>query len=141
VKTKCTHPVGGGSYTCISFGEPKSPIFAFHTVQDSNNGVIFGTNSGFEGFEDEVVSSNSLDTIRNKRKLKKAIMDKKVLEKIRMERQEALLRRARKSSSQPSSLLPLTAYQRVKRKLNQEMMSSPSENIVMVQPYEYRVKP
>lgn len=109
------------------------------------NGVIFGTGSGFEGFEDEVVSNNSLDTIRNKRKLKKAIKDKEVLEKIRMERQQALLRRARKSPIQPPSFLPLTAYQRVKRKLNQdmtkEMMSSPSENIVMVQPYEYRVKP
>ena len=45
---ECEYPVGGGSYTCISFGSPKSPIFAYHTIWGTH-GVILGTGRGFPG--------------------------------------------------------------------------------------------
>ena len=91
ITSKCTHPVGGGSYTCISFGEPKAPIFAFHTVQDSNNRVFVGTGSGFEeGFEEELRASslNSVETIRRKRKLLAQIQEKE-MERMAKERRMA----------------------------------------------------
>jgi len=124
VKSKCTHPVGGGSYTCISFGEPKAPIFAFHTVQDSNNRVFVGTGSGFEeGFEEELRASslNSVETIRRKRKLLAQIQEKEMERMAKERRMKSKASKAsKKSPTVPPAHLPLTSYQRVKRKLHKE---------------------
>jgi len=42
----CQQLVGGGSYTCISFGSPHKPIYAYHTRYD-RDGVFIGHVSGF----------------------------------------------------------------------------------------------
>ena len=111
-KSRCTHPVGGGSYTCISFGDRKAPIFAFHTVQDSQNRVTVGTGSGFQ--EDDDLSGNSVETIRRKRKLFQQVKD--------MELAKILKERQMQSLVEPTQTLPVTSYQRVKRKLEQEAL-------------------
>ena len=45
---QCEYPIGGGSYTCISFGSPQAPIFSYHTIWGTH-GVILGAGSGFPG--------------------------------------------------------------------------------------------
>ena len=140
--------MGGGSYTCISFGEPRAPIFAFHTLQDANNRVFVGTNSGFEdgfveklrngvrGLEDSALSLNSVETIRRKRKLLKQIQQKEEERVEKERRMRALVRQSRKVPVMPPAHLPLTSYQRVKRKLAQATMEERE-----VQLYEYPVQP
>lgn len=44
--SQCQQLVGGGSYTCISFGSPRQPIYAYHTRYD-RDGVFIGHVSGF----------------------------------------------------------------------------------------------
>ena len=46
--SKCQQPAGIGSYTCISFGSPVTPIFAYH-MRHGKDGVFVGNNSGFPG--------------------------------------------------------------------------------------------
>jgi len=148
VKSKCTHPVGGGSYTCISFGEPKAPIFAFHTVQDSNNRVFVGTGSGFEeGFEEELRASslNSVETIRRKRKLLAQIQEKEMERMAKERRMRSVAKTAKKNPTVPPAHLPLTSYQRVKRKLNKDLRlekkSSKGIGNGDLQLYEYPLQP
>ena len=73
--SKCQHPKGSGSYTCLSFGAPQKPIFAFHTIQDED-GVKFGTNSGFP--DDEEVTFNEVDNddVSNVRRIRKVLVKK-----------------------------------------------------------------
>ena len=148
ITSKCTHPVGGGSYTCISFGEPKAPIFAFHTVQDSNNRVFVGTGSGFEeGFEEELRASslNSVETIRRKRKLLAQIQEKEMERMAKERRMRSLAKASKKSPTVPPAHLPLTSYQRVKRKLHKDrydlMEVDKKEKKDSVQLYEYPLQP
>ena len=148
IKSKCTHPVGGGSYTCISFGEPKAPIFAFHTVQDSNNRVFVGTGSGFEeGFEEELRASslNSVETIRRKRKLLAQIQEKEMERMAKERRMKSKASKAlKKNPTVPPAHLPLTSYQRVKRKLHKESVEKKSGKEAgnsSLQVYEYPLQP
>ena len=149
VKSKCTHPVGGGSYTCISFGEPKAPIFAFHTVQDSNNRVFVGTGSGFEeGFEEELRANsiNSVETIRRKRKLLAQIQEKEMERMAKERRMKSKASKAlKKNPTVPPAHLPLTSYQRVKRKLHKEKETvekkSAGNDNDNLQVYEYPLQP
>ena len=143
VKSKCTHPVGGGSYTCISFGEPKAPIFAFHTVQDSQNRVFVGTGSGFdEGFEEELRAAglNSVEAIRRKRRLLAKIQEKEMERMAKERRLRSKAKAAKKSPTVPPAHLPLTSYQRVKRKLHKEKETKLADKAI-VQPYEYPLHP
>jgi len=81
--TKCQHPVGGGSYTCISFGHPHQPIFAFHTLHDKENGFVFGTGSGFQN---ETVYQ-SLDTTRTRRRIMKKQLEKEFMKILKKKKQ------------------------------------------------------
>ena len=77
--SQCQHPKGGGSYTCISFGAPHKPIFAFHTVQDQD-GFFFGSGSGFDQENKNLLASpdNTIDSVRRARKVRvhKQFLDK-----------------------------------------------------------------
>merc|ERR1712106_918332 len=66
--SQCQQPVGGGSYTWISFGSPHKPIYAFHTLHDHEKGFIFSSGSGFKNKTLSKLSYN--DNIIRKRKVK-----------------------------------------------------------------------
>jgi len=110
--SQCQHPRGGGSYTCISFGVPHDPIFAFHTVQ-GDDGFFFGTGSGFP--EHKIV--NGPATIRRRRKLQKVLIEKE-LARIRKEKLMRAKKEMRESETNIHILrkindkLPITSYQK-----------------------------
>ena len=93
-------------------------------MQDSNNRVFVGTGSGFEeGFEEELRASslNSVETIRRKRKLLAQIQEKEMERMAKERRMKSKASKAsKKSPTVPPAHLPLTSYQRVKRKLHKE---------------------
>jgi len=110
--TQCQHPVGGGSYTCISFGAPHKPIFAFHTVQ-GEDGFFFGTGSGFP----EHTIINGPSTVRRRRKVKKELIEKE-LARIKKEKNQRKkhLEEINETNvlklSMSNEKLPLTSYQK-----------------------------
>jgi len=110
--SQCQHPRGGGSYTCISFGVPHDPIFAFHTVQ-GDDGFFFGTGSGFP--EHKIV--NGPATIRRRRKLQKVLIEKE-LARIRKEKltraknEMKELKTRAYTYSKINDKLPITSYQK-----------------------------
>jgi len=60
--SRCHQPRGGGSYTCISFGSPHKPIFAFHTIHDKN-GFNIGAGSGFlQPAPDQIDTQSSIES-------------------------------------------------------------------------------
>ena len=79
------HPTGGGSYTCISFGAPHTPLFAYHTLQvsqsrilppspsscfqDVPHGFVIGAGSGFTGEEHPTTIFSGADSLRFKRRI------------------------------------------------------------------------
>jgi len=63
------HPTGGGSYTCISFGAPHTPLFAYHTLQDVPHGFVIGAGSGFTGEEHPTTIFSGADSFRFKRRI------------------------------------------------------------------------
>ena len=80
-ETQCLHPKGSGSYTCLSFGAPHKPIFAFHTVQDQD-GFFFGTGAGFP--EDQQLlleAERSAATAAAVRKIRKVLVPKTFIQK------------------------------------------------------------
>ena len=78
-------PTGGGSYTCISFGAPHTPLFAYHTLQvsqsrilppspssyfqDVPHGFVIGAGSGFTGEEHPTTIFSGADSLRFKRRI------------------------------------------------------------------------
>ena len=141
--SQCQHPKGGGSYTCISFGAPHKPIFAFHTVQDQD-GFFFGSGSGFDKERKELESGedNSIDSVRKARKVR---VHREFLEKLnklkgkenRTDRVTSYdfnsIKKKRMVSFPTINGLPITAYQ-------QRLLSlSEGDKRSNIQRYEYRV--
>ena len=135
--------MGGGSYTCISFGAPHKPIFAFHTVQDQD-GFFFGSGSGFDKETGEVraVSNiNSINSIESVRRARKVRVQKQFLAKLNKlrDKQNRTSRvttfdfngqkRKRMVTFPTINGLPITAYQ-------QRLMSK-ADGSPRVQRYEY----
>ena len=147
---------GSGSYTCLSFGAPQKPIFAFHTIQDED-GVVFGTGSGFPD-ENEILSEAE-NSVNNIRKIRKIVVSKEFLEKGRSQSMEGNMKtksydfnsqkRKRMVSYPTINGLPITAYQeklllesdseQLLDNLNDKKMkqSEPENESVSVQKYEY----
>ena len=159
--SKCQHPKGSGSYTCLSFGAPQKPIFAFHTIQDED-GFVFGTGSGFP--EDQNILLNEVDSQNAVRKIRKVIVSKDFIEKERGRRLKMFNADSRKSMPQSYDFnsqkkkrmvtyptlngLPITAYQekllleseseQVFPKSNDNKSKQKEDNeSVIVQKYEY----
>ena len=121
--SRCLHPKGSGSYTCLSFGAPHKPIFAFHTVQDED-GVVFGTGSGFP--DQDRILSEAETGVNGVRKIRKVLVSKDFIQKeygrLKLFNEEMRRERARSydfNSPKRKRMvtyptlngLPLTAYQ------------------------------
>ena len=110
--------------------------------------MFVGTGSGFEeGFEEELRASslNSVETIRRKRKLLAQIQEKEMERMAKERRMRSLAKASKKSPTVPPAHLPLTSYQRVKRKLHKDrydfMEVDMKEKRDSVQLYEYPLQP
>ena len=132
--SKCQHPKGSGSYTCLSFGAPQRPIFAFHQVQDQD-GVIFGTGSGFPN-EDDIL--NEVVPIRSAvRKIRKVLVKKEDIRKkyFQTKSKEVPIRRTYDFNSEKKKRMVTYPIP------NKLLLDSSSEDNVMfdssVQKYEY----
>ena len=140
--SQCQPLEGGGSYTCISFGAPHKPIFAFHTVQDQD-GFFFGSGSGFDkenaqllaGQENNDINTiNSIETVRRARKVR---VQKEFLAKLNKLRNRTSRTTFDFNSQKKKRMvtfptingLPITAYQ-------QRLMSK-ADGPPRVQRYEY----
>jgi len=125
--SRCLHPKGSGSYTCLSFGAPHKPIFAFHTVQDED-GVVFGTGSGFpdQDQSQDPILSQAETGVNGVRKIRKVLVSKDFIQKefgrLKLFNEEMRRERARSydfNSPKRKRMvtyptlngLPLTAYQ------------------------------
>ena len=141
--SQCQHPKGGGSYTCISFGAPHQPIFAFHTVQDQD-GFFFGSGSGFDKENGQRLlsqGSNNINSIETVRRARKVRVQKQFLAKLNKlrDKQNRTSRvttydfngqkKKRMVTFPTIKGLPITAYQ-------QRLMSK-ADGSPRVQRYEY----
>ena len=151
--SRCLHPKGSGSYTCLSFGAPHKPIFAFHTVQDED-GVVFGTGSGFPD-QDQILKEAETG-VSGVRKIRKVLVSKDFIrkefghlklfnEEMRRERARSFdfnsPKRKRMVTYPTLNGLPLTAYQEkllrdsnYNQESSQNILDNEEEN---VQIYEY----